>query len=129
MSDRGEPGQPAGRPSGLRNPVAAARGLGAATLGLEALVLLLAIQPLRVLGGGLTGPTIAVVVSLAVAAIVTAGLLRRPWGWHAGTAVQGLLLLAGLLHLSLGALGLIFGGVWLYVLHIRRVILRRPDVP
>nr|WP_232534363.1 DUF4233 domain-containing protein [Plantactinospora sp. KBS50] len=114
---------PGVRRSGLRNPVAATRGLGAATLGLEALVLLLAIQPIRVLGGRLTGTTIAVILGLAVLALVVAGLLRRGWAWHVGTAVQGLLLLAGLLHWSLGVLGLIFAGVWAYVLYVRRVIL------
>ena len=43
--------------SGLRNPPAAVRGTGAAALGIEGLVLLLAIVPLRVLGNawGTTG--------------------------------------------------------------------------
>lgn len=113
-----------GRPSGLKDPARAARGLGAATLALEALILLLAIQPIRVLGGHLTGQTIGVILGLAVLAVVLAGLLRRPWAWPAGTVLQALLLLSGLLHWSLGALGLIFGAVWVYVLHVRRVILR-----
>jgi hypothetical protein len=110
--------------SGLRDPVRAARGLGAGTLALEALVLLLAIQPIRVLGGHLTGTTIGVIVALAVLAVLLAGLLRRPWAWHAATGLQVLLVCAGFLHWSLGALGVIFGLVWLYVLHVRRVILR-----
>jgi hypothetical protein len=110
-------------PSGLRNPVRAARGLGAGTLALEALVLLLAIQPIRVLGVHLTGATIGVIVALAVLAVLLAGLLSRPWAWHAATGLQVLLVFAGFLHWSLGALGVIFGLVWLYVLHVRRVIL------
>ena len=57
----------AGRRSGLRNPEKAVRGLGAGTLALEALVLLLAIQPIRVVGGDLSGAAIAVIVALAVA--------------------------------------------------------------
>ncbi|MFC6021910.1 DUF4233 domain-containing protein [Plantactinospora solaniradicis] len=120
------PGGPAdggGRPSGLRDPVRAVRGLGAMTLGVETLVLLLAIQPIRLLGGDLGGTAIGVVVGLAVLAAVLAGNLRRPWAWHAGTVLQGLLMLAGLLHWSLGALGILFAAVWLYVLHVRRVIL------
>ncbi|WCN80375.1 DUF4233 domain-containing protein [Micromonospora sp. LH3U1] len=128
----GEPAdQPAGeehaadqpRRSGLRNPERAVRGLGAGTLSLEALVLLLAIQPIRVVGGDLSGAAIGAVVALAVAAVVLAGMMRRPWAWHAGTVLQGLLMLGGLLHWSLLGLGIIFALVWAYALHVRRVIL------
>ncbi|WP_230688987.1 DUF4233 domain-containing protein [Micromonospora sp. WMMD558] len=111
------------RRSGLRNPERAVRGLGAGTLILEALVLVLAIQPIRVVGGGLSGAAVAAVLALAVAALLLAGLMRRPWAWHAGTVLQGLLLLAGLLHWSLLVLGIIFALVWAYALHVRRVIL------
>ncbi|MGC4814962.1 DUF4233 domain-containing protein [Micromonospora sp. DT228] len=114
-------GQP--RRSGLRNPERAVRGLGAGTLSLEALVLLLAIQPIRVVGGDLGGAAIGAVVALAVVAIVLAGMMRRAWAWHAGTVLQGLLLLGGLLHWSLLGLGIIFALVWAYALHVRRVIL------
>lgn len=114
---------PSRRPSGLRDPSRAVRGLGAATLLMEALVLLLAIQPVRILGGTLTGAAIGAVVALALCAAVLSGALRWPWAWYAATALQALLLLAGLLHWSLGALGLIFGLVWGYVLHVRRSIL------
>lgn len=121
----GEPGGPAPgqRRSGLRNPEKAVRGLGAGTLALEALVLLLAIQPIRVVGGDLGGAAIAVIVALAVACVVLAGRMGRPWAWHAGTVVQGLLMLSGLLHWSLLVLGVIFALVWAYALHVRRVIL------
>ncbi|MBM0234811.1 DUF4233 domain-containing protein [Micromonospora sp. STR1_7] len=120
-ADQPAPDQP--RRSGLRDPQRAVRGLGAGTLGLEALVLLLAIQPIRVVGGDLSGAAIGAVVALAVAAILVAGMMRRPWAWHAGTVLQGLLLLAGLLHWSLFALGVIFALVWAYAVHVRRVIL------
>jgi uncharacterized membrane protein len=121
--DGGDRARPGTKPSGLRNPAAAVRGLGAAALAIEALVLLLAIQPIRVLGGSLSGWAVAAVVGLAVLAGVLAGLTKREWAWHAGTALQGLLLLSGLLHWSLFALGVIFGLVWVYVLHVRRAIL------
>ncbi len=54
---------------------------------------------------------------------VLAGMMRRPWAWHAGTVLQGLLLLSGLLHWSLFVLGVIFALVWAYAWHVRRVIL------
>jgi hypothetical protein len=127
MSDAGDPDQPVGpgpeRRSGLRDPAAAARGLGAGTLVLETVVLLLAIQPIRILGGGLSGAAVVAVCGLALAAVVLAGLMRRPWAWRAGTALQLLVVAAGLLHWSLAVVGIIFGAVWLYAGHVRRTIL------
>jgi uncharacterized protein DUF4233 len=111
------------RRSGLRNPEAAVRGLGAGTLALEAIVLLLAIQPIRVLGGDLSGWGIGAVIALAVLAAVLAGSMRRRWAWSAGTVLQVLLLVSGLLHWSLAALGLIFGAAWVYASYVRRSIL------
>ena len=99
------------------------RGLGAGALAIEALVLLLAIQPIRVLGGSLSGWAVAAVAGLAVLAGVLAGMMRREWAWHAGTVLQGLALVAGLLHWSLFVIGVVFGAVWVYVLHVRRTIL------
>lgn len=111
------------RPSGLSNPQAAVRGLGAGTLVLEAIVLLLAIQPIRVLGGDLSGWGVGAVVTLAVLCIVIAGSMKRRHAWHAGTAVQVLLLVSGLFHWSLAALALIFGAAWAYATYVRRSIL------
>jgi hypothetical protein len=121
--DDGAPAEPGERPSGLRNPQAAVRGLGAGTLALEAIVLLLAIQPIRVLGGDLSGWGVGAVVVLAVLCAVIAGSMKRRWAWHAGTAVQVLLLASGLFHWSLAALGLIFGAAWAYAGYVRRSIL------
>jgi Protein of unknown function (DUF4233) len=121
-SAEGTPAE-APRRSGLRNPEAAVRGLGSGTLALEAIVLLLAIQPIRLLGGDLSGWGIGAVITLAVLAAVLAGSMRRRWAWHAGTALQVLLLVSGLLHWSLTALGLIFGAAWVYASYVRRSIL------
>ena len=108
-----------GRRAGVRRACATRRrryaGLGAGALAIEALVLLLAIQPIRLLGGSLGGWAVAAVVALAVAAGVLAGMMRRPWAWNAGTVLQALVLLAGLLHWSLLVLGVLFAGVWVYV--------------
>lgn len=113
----------AGKPSGLRNPEGAVRGLGSGTLFLEAIVLLLAIQPIRILGGHLGGWGVGAVVALAVLCILVGGVMKRPGAWAAGTVLQVLLLAAGLLHWSLAALGLIFGAAWAYASYVRRSIL------
>jgi hypothetical protein len=99
------------------------RGLGAGTLTLEAIVLLLAIQPIRIMGGHLSGWGIGAVVALAVLAAALAGMMRRRWAWAAGTVLQVLLLTSGLLHWSLAVLGLIFGAAWGYASYVRRSIL------
>jgi hypothetical protein len=124
MSTPTEPtsGAPAPR-SGLRNPAAAIRGLGSGTLALEALVLLLAIQPIRIMGGHLGGWGIGAVVALAVIAGALSGLMRRRWAWAAGTGLQVLVLVSGLLHWSLAAIGLIFGAAWAYASYVRSSIL------
>jgi hypothetical protein len=121
-SDEGTPPD-APRRSGLRNPDAAVRGLGSGTLALEAIVLLLAIQPIRILGGHLGGWGIGAVVTLAILAALVAGSMRRRWAWPAGTVLQALLIVSGLLHWSLAALGLIFGAAWAYASYVRRSIL------
>jgi hypothetical protein len=117
------PAGEAGKPSGLRNPEAAVRGLGSGTLFLEAIVLLLAIQPIRILGGHLGGWGIGAVVALAVLCVLVGGVMKRRWAWGAGTVLQVLLLAGGLLHWSLAALGLIFGAAWAYASYVRRSIL------
>ncbi|MEV6306744.1 DUF4233 domain-containing protein [Actinoplanes sp. NPDC051861] len=118
-------GEPAAatRPSGLRNPQAAVRGLGAGTLAMEAIVLLLAIQPIKLLGGDLSGWGVAAVITLAVLAAVLAGMMRHSWAWGAGAVLQVALIACGLLHWSLAVLGLIFGAAWAYAAYVRRSIL------
>jgi hypothetical protein len=109
--------------SGLRNPPAAVRGVGAGALAIEALVLLLAILPLAKLGGHRSGAAIGAAIGLAVVSAVLAGLLRHRWAWYAGIALQVVLLACGLLHVALAVLGLLFGAVWGYVLAVRRKVL------
>jgi hypothetical protein len=113
----------AARPSGLKNPQAAVRGLGAGTLVLEAIVLLLTIQPILILGGDLKSQGVTMAVVTSVLAIVLAGLMGKGWAWHAGTVLQVALIAGGFLHFALAAVGVIFGLAWVYALHVRRTIL------
>ncbi|HEX6073817.1 MAG TPA: DUF4233 domain-containing protein [Micromonosporaceae bacterium] len=112
------------RRSGLRNPRAAAHGLGVATLLLEALALLMAVQPLRVLGA----PTVAVVAVtlLAAGSVLLAALLRASVTWYLVWALNIAVILTGLFQWALGVLGVAFSLVWWYVLHVRRTILESP---
>jgi hypothetical protein len=114
------------RPSGLRNPGGAVRGMGAGTLFMEAVVLLLTLRPIRVLSGGLGAGEIILICAFAAAAALLTGLLRWRWAWWAGGLLQVGIVAGGLLHWSLAAVGVVFGAVWLYVLHVRRTILGPP---
>ena len=74
------------------------RGIGAAILILEALVVALAIPVLLKQGhGGTTWRHIAVaaVIAISVLLVVAAAELRRPWGPRFATVMQGLGLIAG----------------------------------
>jgi hypothetical protein len=112
-----------GKPSGLRNPSRALKSLAAMMLALEALVLLLAIQPIRVLEGGITNAQLAAIVFGSVAAILLTGRLDKPYGWTMVTVLQVVLIGAGLQYWLIGVVGLFFSMVWLYVLYVRRRVL------
>lgn len=111
------------RPSGLKNPGAAVRGVGAATLLLELLVLLLAIQPLRTLLPNASGAAAGLAVGLAALCLAAAGLLGRSWAWTATTVLQIVIVATGIVHWMLGVVGAIFLLVWIYVLNVRKSIL------
>ena len=112
-----------GKPSGLRNPSRSLRGLGAIALALEAVVLLLAIQPIRITQGSISAAQLAMLLGGVCAAIITIGLLRKPWAWWLAGALQVVLIVGGLLHWMIGAVGVLFGLVWLYVLYVRQKVL------
>jgi uncharacterized membrane protein len=116
--------EPAEKPSGLRNPGGAVRGVGAGSLVLEAIVLLLALAPLARLGGSRSTPAIWLCAVLCVLAIGLASMLRRAWAWWAAALVPLALLVGGLFtHWSLAVLGVLFGLLWTYVLNVRRSVL------
>jgi hypothetical protein len=117
------------RASGLRNPAAAVRGVGAGALAVEAMVLLLAVAPLAKLGGAGATTAIWLVAALTATALVLAALLRHPWAWWAALAIPFGLLGGGLLHWSLAALGIVFGLLWAYLLTVRRTVLATPAEP
>lgn len=113
---------PDGPRSGLRNPIAAARGVASAALVVEAIVLLLAVAPLARTAGPEARPGIWLVLTLAASAVVLTALLRYGWAWWAGLAIPAGLLAGGAFHWSLAGLGVIFGLLWGYVLNVRRSV-------
>jgi hypothetical protein len=62
--------------------------------------------------------------TLAVACVLAAGLLGRPWGYLAGSVLQVLVVAAGFLVPAMFALGLVFAALWFLALHLGRKVAR-----
>lgn len=99
------------------------RVLGAATLAMEAIVVILAI-PVLVNLGAIDAPGLMIGLGLTVAALllVTAGMLGRPWGATAGWVMQGLVLALGLLSVWLFVMGVVFAVLWFFALRYGRQV-------
>jgi hypothetical protein len=109
---------PAGGPT---PPPRGLMAIGAAGLVFEAIVILLAV-PEVITGNRGHVPVGGIVYLLLVALglVVVAGVLRRPGGVMAGSLAQLAVIAGGVVTWPLYAIGVIFGGIWLYWLHLRR---------
>lgn len=105
--------------TGPEPPRRSLRAIAAALLTVEALSVLLGLPTLG--GGGRAGPgAVAVLVVLAGLLLAAAALLRGPVGRPLATAVQPLVVLAGLLAWPLFVLGAVFAALWLGLLRMER---------
>jgi hypothetical protein len=102
------------------DPMKGVRGVFAATLVLEAIVVALALLVLPKFGEGATPFGVTVIASLAVLMIVAAGLQRRPWGLGLALGLQVAVIACGLLVPALGVMGVVFALVWGGLLLLRR---------
>src|SRR6202012_5547897 len=84
----------------------------AATLILEAIVVLLAIPVVGAVGGGLTAVSLGYLIGLAVLLLLLTGLQRRPCAIWVNLAVQAVPLAGFALYSGVGFVGLLFTGVW-----------------
>src|SRR5580693_7177539 len=87
-------------------------GVMAATLMLEAVVVLLAIPVVGAVGGGLTAVSLGYLIGLAALLVLLTGLQRRPWAIWVNLAVQLVALAGFALYPGVGFIGLLFTGVW-----------------
>ena len=97
----------------------------AATLVLEAIVVLLAIPVVGAVGGGLTGASLAYLIGLAAVLILLAGLQRRPWAIWVNLAVQLVLLAGFAVYPGVGFMGVLFTGLWVLIAYFRAEVRRR----
>ena len=126
MSTAGPDAQPAdeSRPA-VPDPRKGLRGVYAAVLVLEAIVVGLALLVLPKFGSGATPLGVALIGGLAVVMVVASGLQRRPWGLALALALQAATIACGLLVPALALVGLVFAAVWAGILLMARDVLRR----
>jgi hypothetical protein len=106
------------------------RGTLAGALILEALTVLFVPRTIAPLSdGGLTAGRLAFLLGLAGALVVAAALQRRTAGLVLGTALQAPVIATGFLVGVMFVLGLMFAGVWLYLLRFRLELLGPPGGP
>ncbi|HVX45430.1 MAG TPA: DUF4233 domain-containing protein [Mycobacteriales bacterium] len=108
------------------NPRAAkaVRAVFAGTLCLEAITVLFVPRAVSQFGDGLTTAKLTYALALAGLLIVTAGLLRRPWGLGLGTVLQLGIIACGIMTTAMYVLGVIFTAIWVYGLRVRGQVLR-----
>ncbi|WP_396893560.1 DUF4233 domain-containing protein [[Mycobacterium] wendilense] len=97
----------------------------AATLILEAIVVLLALPVVGTVGGGLTPFSTTFLVAFAVLLVLMAGIQGRSWAIWANLGVQVVLIAGWALYPGVGFIGVIFAVVWLMIVYLRAEVLRR----
>lgn len=101
------------------------RGVIAATLILEGIVVLLALPVVAKLGDGLATWQGVLVGALALVMFLACGVAGRPWGIHVAAGLQVVLLACWFTVPALGIIGVIFGLVWGVLLWFRRDVAKR----
>jgi Protein of unknown function (DUF4233) len=104
----------------------ATRGVLAALLCLEALVVLLLPRTIAQTSTGLDTTKTVVLLTLAVVLVVTGFLLRRPWGIGVGSALQLAVLATTVLERAMLIVALMFIALWWWVLTMRRDLAGKP---
>lgn len=107
-----------------QDPLRGLRGIFAATLVLEAIVVGLALLVVGRLGGGLGGPAGLYTAGLALAMVLAAFVQRRSWGLGLALTLQAAMVAGWFAHPALGGLGLLFVLVWSFLLYVRRAVSR-----
>ncbi|WP_017973797.1 DUF4233 domain-containing protein [Actinopolyspora halophila] len=112
-------------PEEVRDPWKGLRGVMAGTLVLEFIVFGLALPVVWQLGSGASSVGFAVVVVLTVLQLFAAFVQRRRWGLGAALVLQLCMIGCFLVHPAIGIMGLIFAGVWGYMLYLRHDVAKR----
>ncbi|GFG70130.1 hypothetical protein AWC24_09515 [Mycolicibacter senuensis] len=112
-------------PTAAPDPWRGFRGVMAATLILEAIVVLLALPVVHVVGGGLSPVSLTYLLGLALLLLLFTGIQGRPWAIWANLALQLVLIAGFVVYPAVGIMGLVFATVWGLIAHFRAEVLRR----
>ncbi|GGK65117.1 membrane protein [Planomonospora parontospora subsp. parontospora] len=94
------------------------RRLCASVLGMEAIVAGL-LTPVAInVQGVAPAPAVAVGIGLAVLCVIVTGLLKHPFAYVAGSVVQVLAIVSGLLVPMMFFLGAIFAALWITAIFV-----------
>jgi hypothetical protein len=103
----------------------AVTGTLAAALILEGITVLFVPQTIAAISAdGLGGRRLAVLLVLAAALFLVAGIQKRPAGLLLGSALQVAVILTGLMVTVMYFLGLLFAAVWGFLLWVRQEVAR-----
>jgi Protein of unknown function (DUF4233) len=116
---------PAGRESLPPRTRKAVHGMFAATLCLEALMVLFVPRAIARSGSGLTHVRLSILLGLVVLLIAAVAFLGRRWGLAFATALQVAVIACGLLTWAMWFLGGIFTAIWIYELRVRAQLITR----
>ncbi|MGH3862651.1 DUF4233 domain-containing protein [Actinokineospora sp.] len=107
------------------DPMKGFRGVMSAMLILEAIVVMLALLIIAKTEGGLATWQGWLVGSLGVALILACGVVGKPWGTWVAVGLQGVMILCFFALPALGAIGVIFGLAWAWMLWLRQDVQKR----
>ncbi|GAA3459239.1 DUF4233 domain-containing protein [Saccharothrix longispora] len=119
------PAAPSPPPAPKKDPMKSFRGIMAGTLVLEAIVVALALPVVAKLGGGIGTGTGYLVLGLIVAFIATCAVLKRGWAVYVIVALHVVMIASWFALTALGAIGIVFSLVWVYLLWLRRDVAKR----
>ncbi|AGM04574.1 DUF4233 domain-containing protein [Amycolatopsis keratiniphila] len=108
-----------------KDPMKSFRGVMAGSLIMEGITVALALPVVAKLGGGVGSFTGWSVIVIAVALIVLCGFLKKPWAVPAVLVLQAALIAFFVALPAVAILGVIFLGIWLWLLWLRRDVARR----
>jgi hypothetical protein len=101
------------------------RAVMAATLILEAIVVLLALPVVGAVGGGLTTGSLVFLIGLAVVLLALTALQGRSWAIWLNLAVQVLPIAGFTVYPGVGFIGVLFAAVWALIAYFRAEVRSR----
>jgi len=108
-----------------KDPMKSFRGVMAGSLIMEGITVALALPVVAKLGGGVGSLTGWSVIVIAVALIVLCGFLKKPWAVPAVLVLQVALIAFFVALPAVAILGVVFLGIWLWLLWLRKDVARR----